>query len=113
MARKGSAFAGLSVAMVTPFRDGELDLKALRDQVEFQVEAGTSCLCPVGTTGESPTLSHDEHERVISEVSGAGARRGQSCKSPGSGITCNQSFNQIKVRYPHEKTRLHLCTLFK
>jgi len=68
MARKGSSFAGLSVALVTPFRDGAIDLATLRAQVEFQIEAGTSCLCPVGTTGESPTLSHEEHERVISEV---------------------------------------------
>ena len=68
MSRKGSKFAGLSVAMVTPFRDGKIDSQTLREQVEFQVKAGTTCLCPVGTTGESPTLSHEEHERVISEV---------------------------------------------
>ena len=68
MSRKGSEFAGLSVAMVTPFRDGQIDYEALGQHVEFQIEAGTTCLCPVGTTGESPTLNHDEHERVISEV---------------------------------------------
>lgn len=68
MARKGSAFAGLSVAIVTPYQDGEVDYATLRAQVEFQIQAGATCLCPVGTTGESPTLSHDEHERVISEV---------------------------------------------
>ncbi|MEE2686139.1 MAG: 4-hydroxy-tetrahydrodipicolinate synthase [Planctomycetota bacterium] len=66
--RKGSQFAGLSVAIVTPFRDGEVDMERLREQVEFQVAAGTTCLCPTGTTGESPTLSHDEHEAVISRV---------------------------------------------
>ena len=68
MKRKGSDFAGLSVAIVTPFKDGQIDTEMLRRQVEFQVESGTHCLCPVGTTGESPTLSHPEHERVISEV---------------------------------------------
>jgi 4-hydroxy-tetrahydrodipicolinate synthase len=68
MPRKGSAFAGLSVAIVTPFRGGQLDIKLLREQIDFQIAAGTHCLCPVGTTGESPTLSHEEHERVISEV---------------------------------------------
>lgn len=68
MSRRGSAFAGLSVAIVTPFRDGEVDYDLLRQQVNFQIEAGVACLCPVGTTGESPTLSHEEHERVISEV---------------------------------------------
>ncbi len=66
--RKGSQFAGLSVAIVTPFRDGEVDMERLREQVEFQVAAGTTCLCPTGTTGESPTLSHGEHEAVISKV---------------------------------------------
>ena len=68
MPRKGSNFAGLSVAIVTPFRDGKLDLDALRQQIEFQIEAGTQCLVPCGTTGESPTLSHPEHERLISET---------------------------------------------
>ena len=67
MATKGEAFAGLSVAMVTPFKDGEVDYDLLQQQVEFQIAAGTNCLCPVGTTGECPTLSHDEHERVIAE----------------------------------------------
>jgi 4-hydroxy-tetrahydrodipicolinate synthase len=62
---KGEAFAGLSVAITTPFRGGELDLEALRVQIDFQIEAGTRCIVPVGTTGESPTLSHEEHERVI------------------------------------------------
>ena len=68
MARKGSEFSGLSVAMVTPFKDGLVDSSRLRDQIEFQVDAGTTCVCPIGTTGESPTLTHEEHERVISEV---------------------------------------------
>src|SRR3954463_46215 len=68
MPRKGSAFAGLSVAIVTPFKGGQLDAKLLREQIEFQIAAGTHGLCPVGTTGESPTLSHEEHERVISIV---------------------------------------------
>jgi len=83
MPRKGSAFAGLSVAITTPFKGGQLDVKALREQVEFQIDAGTQCLCPVGTTGESPTLSHDEHERVISEV--VQAARGRIKIMPGTG----------------------------
>lgn len=66
--RKGSEFAGVGVAIVTPFRDGELDLAKLREQIDFQVESGVQFLVPAGTTGESPTLSHDEHDRVISEV---------------------------------------------
>jgi 4-hydroxy-tetrahydrodipicolinate synthase len=62
---KPQAFTGLSVAITTPFRNGDLDLEALRRQIDFQVEAGTPCIVPVGTTGESPTLSHEEHDRMI------------------------------------------------
>ena len=68
MPRKGSDFAGLSVAIVTPFVGGKLDLETLKQQIEFQIAAGTNCIVPCGTTGESPTLSHPEHERVISEA---------------------------------------------
>ena len=68
MTTRGEAFAGLSVAIVTPLRDGQVDYTRFREQIEFQIAAGTRCLCPVGTTGESPTLSHDEHERVIAFV---------------------------------------------
>jgi 4-hydroxy-tetrahydrodipicolinate synthase len=62
---RGEAFAGMSVALSTPFRDGEFDVARFKEQIEFQIAAGTKCICPVGTTGESPTLSHEEHERVI------------------------------------------------
>ena len=75
MTTRSEEFAGLSVAMITPFRDGQVDFEALKRQVEFQIEAGTTCLCPVGTTGESPTLSHPEHERVIAAVVEAAAGR--------------------------------------
>ena len=87
MSRKGSAFAGLSVAIVTPFKDGQVDFPTLRTQVEFQVQAGTTCVCPVGTTGECPTLSHDEHERVISEVVQAAAGRIKVMAGTGSNST--------------------------
>ena len=68
MARRGEQFAGLTVAIVTPFKNGQLDEAKLREQVEFQIASGTNGLCPVGTTGECPTLSHEEHERVIGLV---------------------------------------------
>jgi 4-hydroxy-tetrahydrodipicolinate synthase len=87
MSRKGSSFAGLSVAIVTPFKDGVVDAKTLHSQVEFQIEAGTKCLCPVGTTGESPTLSHQEHERVISQVVQAVAGRIKVMPGTGSNST--------------------------
>jgi len=85
--RKGSDFAGVSVALITPFKDGQLDCEALRQQVDFQVKAGTRCLCPVGTTGESPTLSHEEHELVISEVVQAAAGRIKVMAGTGSNNT--------------------------
>ena len=87
MSRKGSAFGGLSVAITTPFRDGEIDSQRLRDQIQFQIDAGTICVCPVGTTGESPTLSHDEHERVISEVVQMAAGRIKVMAGTGSNST--------------------------
>jgi len=59
---------GSIVALITPFRDGKLDESALRKIVEWQIEQGTHVIVPVGTTGESPTLSHDEHCRVIEIV---------------------------------------------
>jgi 4-hydroxy-tetrahydrodipicolinate synthase len=87
MKTRGEAFAGLSVAMVTPFRDGQLDLPALKAAVEFQIQAGTTCLCPVGTTGESPTLSHDEHDRVIATVVETAAGRIKVMAGTGSNST--------------------------
>lgn len=60
-----SRFRGSFTALVTPFRDGALDEKAFRAFVDWQIAEGTHGLVPVGTTGESPTLSHDEHNRVV------------------------------------------------
>lgn len=68
MTRKGEQFAGLTVAIVTPFRNGAVDDEGLKRIVEFHVAAGTNGLCPVGTTGESPTLSHAEHQHVVARV---------------------------------------------
>ena len=73
--------------MITPFRDGQVDIEALQRQVEFQIEAGTTCVCPVGTTGECPTLSHPEHERVISAVVEAAAGRIKVMAGTGSNST--------------------------
>jgi 4-hydroxy-tetrahydrodipicolinate synthase len=87
MTRKGAEFSGLSVAITTPFRDGEVDIDGLKRQVEFHVAAGTNCLCPVGTTGESPTLTHDENEQVIAEVVQAAAGRIKVMAGTGSNST--------------------------
>ena len=58
-------FKGSFTALVTPFRDGVVDEKSFRDFVSWQIEEGVNGLVPVGTTGESPTLSHDEHRTVV------------------------------------------------
>ena len=87
MSRKGSDFAGLSVALVTPFKNGKLDMDRFKEQIEFQIAGGTDCLVPCGTTGESPTLSHPEHERVISETIQVAAGRAKVMAGTGSNST--------------------------
>ncbi len=87
MPRKGEMFSGLTVALVTPFRSGIVDEDGLRQLVEFHVEQGTDCLSPCGTTGESPTLSHQEHERVISLVCEQAAGRIKVMAGTGSNST--------------------------
>jgi 4-hydroxy-tetrahydrodipicolinate synthase len=87
MSRKGEHFAGLTVALVTPFKDGKVDEPALKRLVDFQIEAGTDCVSPVGTTGESPTLTHEEHERVIAIVCEHAAGRIKVMPGTGSNST--------------------------
>jgi 4-hydroxy-tetrahydrodipicolinate synthase len=58
-------FQGSFTALITPFRDGAVDEKAFQELVDWQIKEGTDGLVPCGTTGESPTLSHDEHKRVV------------------------------------------------
>jgi len=58
-------FKGSITALITPFKDGEIDWKAFDNLVEWQVEQGTHGVVPCGTTGESPTLSHDEHAQIV------------------------------------------------
>jgi 4-hydroxy-tetrahydrodipicolinate synthase len=61
-------FAGAMTALITPFRDGQVDFDTLDELIEFQIEGGIDGIVPVGTTGECPTLSHDEHKKVIERV---------------------------------------------
>ncbi|GLT08919.1 4-hydroxy-tetrahydrodipicolinate synthase [Sulfitobacter porphyrae] len=68
-------FKGSLPALVTPFRNGELDLGTLKKLVEWHIGEGSNGLVPVGTTGESPTLTHREHEQVVEEVVKAAAGR--------------------------------------
>ncbi|MDP5327886.1 MAG: 4-hydroxy-tetrahydrodipicolinate synthase [Paracoccaceae bacterium] len=68
-------FKGSFPALVTPFKDGALDISTLKRLVDWHVAEGSHGLVPVGTTGESPTLSHSEHGQVIAEVVKAAAGR--------------------------------------
>ena len=74
-------------ALVTPFKDGQLDLDALKHLVDWQIESGTQGLVPVGTTGESPTLSHEEHDLVVETVVKAAAGRVPVMAGAGSNST--------------------------
>ena len=97
-------FKGSLVALITPMRaDGAVDEDAFKRLVDWQITEGTSGLIPVGTTGESPTLSHDEHRRVVEmaievakgrapviargriEQHGGGDRADPSCQAGGGG----------------------------
>jgi 4-hydroxy-tetrahydrodipicolinate synthase len=80
-------FHGSIVALITPFRNGSVDERALQSLVEWHVEQGTHGLVPVGTTGESPTLTHAEHERVVELVLEAAAGRLPVIAGAGSNST--------------------------
>ena len=80
-------FKGSLVALITPFRNGGVDEKAFQDFVEWQIAEGTHGLVPCGTTGESPTLSHDEHKRVTELCIEAAAGRVPVVAGAGSNST--------------------------
>jgi 4-hydroxy-tetrahydrodipicolinate synthase len=81
------SFEGSIVAMVTPFRDGKVDEPKIRELVEFHVKNGTDAIVPCGTTGESPTLSHTEHKRVVEVTIEAAAGRIPVIAGTGSNST--------------------------
>jgi len=88
MSRRGELFSGVTVAVVTPMNaDGSLNEAMLRDLVDFHVDGGTDSIAPVGTTGESPTLSHEEHDRVIRIVCEQAAGRIRVMAGTGSNST--------------------------
>jgi len=82
-----SVFEGVFTALVTPFRDGAVDERALHDLVELQVTAGVDGLVPCGSTGEAATLSHAEHSRVVEVVVSAARGRVQVLAGTGSNST--------------------------
>jgi 4-hydroxy-tetrahydrodipicolinate synthase len=80
-------FSGALSALITPFRDGEVDEKAFRDLIEWQIQAGVDGIVPCGSTGESATLSHDEHEKVIEIAVNQARRRVPVVAGTGSNAT--------------------------
>lgn len=92
-------FNGSNVALITPFKNGELDLDTLKKLVEWHVGEGTHGLVPVGTTGESPTLTHDEHDKVVEEVVRAAAGRLPVIAGAGS----NNTLESIRLAQSAEK----------
>jgi len=78
---------GSMPALVTPFKDGAVDIDTLKSLVDWHIEQGSHGLVPVGTTGESPTLTHEEHEMVVSEVVKAAAGRVPVIAGAGSNNT--------------------------
>ncbi len=80
-------FRGSITALITPFKDGVFDEEAFQRLVEWQIDQGTKALVPVGTTGESPTLSHNEHKRVVELCIEVAARRVPIIAGAGSNST--------------------------
>ncbi|MGH8011113.1 MAG: 4-hydroxy-tetrahydrodipicolinate synthase, partial [Candidatus Binataceae bacterium] len=80
-------FSGAFSAIITPFRDGAVDLTALRELVEWQIQSGIDGLVPCGSTGESATLTHAEHEQVIKTVIEQARRRVPVLAGTGSNAT--------------------------
>src|SRR5260370_35987777 len=82
-----TGFRGSFTALVTPFQNGTVDEKAFRALVAWQIDEGTNGLVPVGTTGESPTLSHDEHKQVVEWCIAEAGGRGPVISGAGSNLT--------------------------
>lgn len=88
-------FQGVLTALVTPFRDGEIDESSLRELVEGQIEAGVDGLVPCGSTGESATLTHAEHRRVVEIV--VSATRGRVPVVAGAGSNSTREAVELTV----------------
>ena len=82
-----ATFQGSIVALVTPFKNGKIDEPKVKELVELHVKSGTDGIVPCGTTGESPTLSHDEHRHMVELVTTAAAGRVQIIAGTGSNST--------------------------
>src|SRR5690606_40120975 len=80
-------FSGSITALITPFRDGAVDEDAMARFVKWQIDEGTHGLVPMGTTGESPAVSHEEHRRVIEITIEAAEGRAPVIAGAGSNST--------------------------
>lgn len=105
-------FEGSGVALVTPFRDGKIDEPALVALIEAQIAGGTQVLVPCGTTGESATLSHEEHDRVIDITVAAAKGRVKVLAGAGS----NSTDEAIRLTQHAKKSgadgALHICPYY-
>jgi len=100
-------FSGSMVALVTPFKNGAIDEIALEKLVEFQITQGTQVICPCGTTGESATLSFEEHEKVVEIVIRAAAGRVPVMAGTGS----NNTEEAIRLTRHAQKAGADACLL--
>ena len=100
-------FPGCLTALVTPFRDGSVDTKALADLVESQIAAGVHGLVPCGSTGESATMSHDEHLTVVREVVRVARKRVPVVAGTGS----NATSEAIKLTRGAQEAGRILCVI--
>ena len=100
-------FSGSLVAIVTPFRNGKFDEKSYGELIEFQIANGTHGIIPCGTTGESATLSHQEHERVVAFTVEAVNHRVPVIAGTGSNAT-----DEAIIFTKHANFMSLLCSLF-
>jgi 4-hydroxy-tetrahydrodipicolinate synthase len=105
-------FQGSLVALITPFRNGKVDEARLRELVEFHVKNGTSGLVPCGTTGESPTLSYEEHKRVIRIVVEQTHKRIPVVAGTGSNSTAEALDLTLDARMSGADASLLLCPYY-
>ena len=105
-------FQGSFVALITPFRNGKVDEDRLRELVEFHIKNGTNGLVPCGTTGESPTLSHEEHKRVIKIVIEQARRRIPVIAGTGSNSTAEALDLTLNAKESGADASLLLCPYY-
>lgn len=105
-------FEGSGVALITPFRNGHIDEAAFQALIEEQIRGGTQVLIPVGTTGESATLSHDEHERVVELTVEAAKKRVKVLAGAGSNSTAEAVRLTRHAKEAGADGALHICPYY-